>query len=872
MSDALSVVTRLPELAKLGVTPPEWHVPLVMQTMATDCGAACLAMVLAHYGREVRLDDIRRSMDVGRDGVSARTIIDAAAAWDLRGRGVRAELNELDALGPGAILHWNFSHFVVFERVHEGAVEIVDPALGRRTVTLQEVSRAFTGVALVFDKTEKFVAQKAGTKPVVVHLKRAIRESKGLKKIFVMSLVLQILALVVPLVHGRIVDRVIPRNDQSLLLVMLVGLVGIVVFGFVSTLIRGQLLLHLRTHLDVRMTVGFLEHMLRLPYSFFQRRPSGDLLMRVNSNATIREMLTSSMLSMMIDSILVLVYLVFLLGISRWMTIGTLAIVALETTVFLVTRNRQKDLASGSLAKQAEAESALVETLEAIETIKASGTEHRALEQWSSKYVEVMNISLRRGALQSWSDAALHALKTSGPFVLLLIGTLQVLAGDLSLGSMLSALSFATGFLGPLSQLVGALSQLQLVGTYINRIDDVLATAPEQIRSEVQPAPHLRGEIALDRVSFRYSAKAPLAVRDVSLKIRAGELVAIVGPSGSGKSTLTNLLLGMQKATAGRVLYDGHDLAHVDVRGVRRQLGIVVQRPHVFGSTVRANLTLGAPDAPAEMIEQVARLACVHDDIVAMPLGYDTPLTQGGASLSGGQRQRIALARALLRQPSILLLDEATSALDAMTEHRVHTNLHQIGCTRIVVAHRLSTIARADRIIVMNGGQIVEMGKHTELLAKNGLYARLFGAQLGNVEANPADPHVAPGAARASDRTQGSGARQRPPSSPPPLPQRNNPPPLPQRPAQQQQSRVSTPPPAVATHRRRTDGSLRSDASVTGPRPQSQPVPAHDPSHVARRQRDSERTIENMPQNVRRLSQARFAAQERNLKRHGSGR
>ena len=272
------------------------------------------------------------------------------------------------------------------------------------------------------------------------------------------------------------------------------------------------------------------------------------------------------------------------------------------------------------------------------------------------------------------------------------------------------------------------------MGTYISRIDDVLATAPRAIRGGRTARAAPARCIALDRVSFRYSSKAPLVVRDVSLKINAGELVAIVGPSGSGKSTLTNLLLGMQKPSQGRVLYDGHNLAHVDVRGVRRQLGIVVQRPHVFGSTVRANLTLGAPDATAEQIEQVARMACVHDDIVTMPLGYDTPLTQGGASLSGGQRQRIALARALLRHPSILLLDEATSALDAMTGAPCSYEPP----ARRLHAYRRRAPAQHDRPRRPDHrderGPIVETGKHAELLAKIGLYAQLFGARLGNVD------------------------------------------------------------------------------------------------------------------------------------------
>jgi ABC-type bacteriocin/lantibiotic exporter with double-glycine peptidase domain len=696
-------------------------------------------MTLAYHGKNVSPEDVRRATRTSRDGVSAVALVEAARSYGMDARGVSVELDGLKLLERGTILHWEFNHFVVLDRVVRGGVDVLDPALGRVRVPMERMAKAFTGVAIMLTPAPSFERSSGASRGAWRYLRPMLRQSRLLSKVGVTSLLIQLFALATPILMGVIVDRVVPAGDRSFLLAVALGMIAMVGFYLLSTFIRSHLLLALRAQLDMNISRGFIDHLVRLPYQFFLQRSAGDLMARLNSNSTVREILTTGAISTVLDGALVSIYLVLIFAQSLAMGGVIVVLASLQIAILALTHRPMQRVMAETLAAQARSQGYLGQMINGIETLKSVGAEGRSVAQWSNLFVDEINATLARGRLSALIESLTTALRVASPLVVLTVGALGVLSGDLSLGTMLAISALGTGVLTPLSSLIITGTQVQLLGSYMERINDVLDMAPEQNPDEVEPAGTLRGEIEIDGVGFRYTETAPEVVKDARLHIEPGQMIGIVGKSGSGKSTLAHLILNLYRPTEGRILYDGVDLEKLDAASVRAQLGIVPQNSYLFGTSVRGNISLTKPEASNEEIESAARLACIHDDITALPMGYDTILSDGGTSISGGQRQRIALARALVHEPAILLLDEATSSLDAVTEAQIYGNLQRLDCTRIVIAHRISTIRRADLIVVMEDGRFVEQGTHDELMALGGLYFELASSQTSG-EPDPVSP------------------------------------------------------------------------------------------------------------------------------------
>lgn len=723
-----SFLDSLPRVSGIGALRRPRSVPVVQQTGATECGLASLASVLAFHGRHIPVHALRDHLTAGRDGTNAADLLHLAERNGLAGRGLRVDaIEDLRRLQRGAILHWRFSHFVVLDRAVKRGLRVMDPAAGRRIVTWEEVSRNFTGVAVELWPTDTFRTQKAGGRGVLRDYARVILRSGHLPQLLAMSAAIQVLGTATPLFTALLVDRIVPREDQGLLLTVAVALIGIAGFSTLFSFVRSRLTVEVMSRIDARLTVSFVERLMELPFSYLQNRSSGDLMLRMNSHVQIRNALTSTAFSAVLDGVFVLAYLVLMLLTDVVVAGLVIVLGVLRVTVFVVTRVRLRELVSESIQRQAAARSYQVRMLSGMEALKSMGAEREVARKWTDLFVKELNIGIEQNRLNATVGAITGALSGVGTMLVLIVGAMRVLDGHMTLGVMLAMNAFAMGFLGPLSKLVGTVSSIYLLGSYVDRIEDVIETEPERrVRgpgADVDPR-----EVSMQDVTFRYSDSGPEILQDLSFTIRPGEFVAFVGPSGAGKSTVAKLLLGLYEPTKGHVLYSGTDLATLDLREVRRSIGTVTQTGWYAADSVRENIALGNPEMSLAEVIEAARLACIHDDIAKLPLGYETMLYDGGFLLSGGQMQRLALARALAKGPPVLILDEATSNLDTKLEAQIQARLARLACTRIVIAQRLNTIRSADRIFVLKEGRLVEEGRHGDLLSLDGEYASLVRA------------------------------------------------------------------------------------------------------------------------------------------------
>ncbi len=711
------------------------RIPEMRQVTAVECGAACLAMALNYYGYATSISEVQEHCGVGRDGLTALEIVKSARLYGLRVRTVSVSLDDFRYLTLPAIVHWEFNHFLLVERWSPKGVDVIDPALGRRKLSLEEFDEGFTGIAIMLEPGAQF-EQRAPQKTLTLgsYMRSLLRMRTILTQIIGTSLLLQILGLGAPLLTEVVIDHILPQKDPDLLTILGLGMLILIVMQGVVTFLRSSLLIYLQTRIDTDMMLNFFEHMLSLPYRFFQLRLNGDLLARMNSNLAIRDLLTNQLISTLLDGGTVIVYFIILLIFSRFIAVVTLAIGVVQVVLLLATSPAIRRLTQRDLEAQGKTQGYMNEILSGIATLKAAGAEHRAFARWENLFFQEMNVSLRLSYLSSVVSALVGILNLLSPLLLLWIGAMQVINGTMTVGAMLAFNTLAILFLVPLGSLANSVQELQIVRAHFSRVADVIGSAPEQDPTAVQAPHRLKGYIELQHVGFRYDQNAPQILQDINVRVYPGQKVALVGKTGSGKSTLGKLLVGLITPTEGSILYDGVPLESLNYQEVRSQFGIVLQESFIFSGSVSENIALNNPEMDMERIMEAAQLAAIDEDIAKMPMGYDTLVSEGGSAFSGGQRQRLALARALAHHPALLLLDEATSALDIVTERAVEQNLGRLPCTQIIIAHRLSTIRNANVILVLDRGRIVEMGNHQQLLQQNGFYAHLIQAQVQNGE------------------------------------------------------------------------------------------------------------------------------------------
>jgi ATP-binding cassette, subfamily B, bacterial len=718
--------------------PPAWfrrrRTPVVLQMTVSDCGPACLASILRYHGRHTELEECRRRIGLGRDGVTARTIVTVAHSFGLRVRAYSVGPLSVEHLMLPAIAHWEDAHFVVIERFTETHVEIVDPALGRRRITRAEFGQGLGGVVLIFEPGPAFEQHDAGPRHRRFALPARLRGwIAGCRAMLIAalaaSLALQLLGLALPIASAVVIDRIVAPRDAGLLPILGVAIIALTLTHFVIKHVRGIVLIRLQTRIDGEIMRGLFGHLLSLPLPFFQQRTGGDVMQRLASSIVIRELITTQALGAVLDGGFMFVYLVVLITANATLGVLVTGLGLAQAALLLSTHGRSHRLRQRHLLAQSKSQSILFETLGGIATVKATGSEERVFDAWSQRFSAEIAIDAEQNRLDALVENATTTLRVLAPLVLVWIGAHQVLDGTLTLGAMVALQTLAMAFLTPLGGLVASLQRLQSVGAHLERLRDVLDAPPEQVRRARRGTPRLSGRTELRSIAYRYDPNSPLVLRDISLTIEPGQKIALVGRSGSGKSTLGMLLLGLYPPTEGEILYDEVPLADLDLRDLRTRFGVVLQEPFIFGDSIRRNIAGNEPSMPLERVARAARVAAFDDDVDRMPMRYETRLGDRGGGLSGGQRQRLAIARAVARDPALLLFDEATSHLDVLTEHRVDSNLDGLSCTRIVIAHRVSTVRNADLILVLEAGEIIERGSHDELVRRGGLYAQLVHGQ-----------------------------------------------------------------------------------------------------------------------------------------------
>ena len=709
---------------------------------AAECGAASLAMVLAYWGHHAPLAELRLACGVSRDGSTAKSILAGARSYGLVAKPRRTEPEGLARCKGPAILHWRFDHFLVLDTWTAARSMLVDPAHGRRTVSPDELDRSFTGWCLEFEPGPDFVIRPAERRTLARYAALLSGAGPALAMVVVASLALNVLALALPLTTQLVIDHVIGARHASWLFIIAGSAAALVVLSLFYTLARDLVLRRLRRHLDEAIGTRFVRHLMSLPTVFFHQRSAGDLLSRVDGNQIIRELLTGSTIAVLVDGVMLVAYLAVMLAFDARLGLLVAGAGVLHVVTYLVSRRWLAVAAEDFQRKEVTATSALLGTLNGIATVKAAGIEDRSHARWLDAAIHAVNAQSRFAVLQQRVTVVLGAIRHAVPVAILAVGGYRALAGELSAGTLVSFQMLQAGFLGPLESLLQTLLRLEIIPILFDRMDDVLSTRAEPDGDVT--CPRLRGEIAIEGVSFSYGPRSPLILDDVSLTIPKGAKVAFVGASGCGKSTLARLVLGLYEPTAGTIRIDGRDLASLDRASVRRQFGVVMQEATLFDGTIADNIRLYHPSLAMDDVIAAARVAQLHDDILALPAGYETSVSAHGGPLSGGQRQRLALARAVAHRPPILILDEATSALDAPTEAAIERYLSTRICTRVVIAHRLNTVRNADVICVLDQGKIAEVGTHDDLIAKGGLYASLVASQTAvdpePEAATPSDP------------------------------------------------------------------------------------------------------------------------------------
>lgn len=730
----------------LGRKGKRYRTPTLLQMEVVECGAAALGIILGYYGRIVPLAELRQACGVSRNGVSALKIVKAARDYKLNAKGFKASLETLRQQKCPYIVFWNFNHFLVVEGFGKQRVYLNDPATGRRTVSLEDFSGAYTGVLIVLEPTPEF--KRGGRKPsTILALWERLQGSAGaLIYALLAGFLLVIPGLAIPAFSQVFVDNILIQGRDEWLRPLIIGMIFTALLNGCLTLLQLQFLRRMKIKLAVGMMSRFVWHILRLPIGFYEQRFAGEISSRVQLNDSIANLLSGKLATTVIAAVTIIVYAVVMLQYDVVLTAIAIAFVLINLAVLQRVRRRRVDANVKLIQEHGKVNGVAISGLQSMETLKAAGLESKFFSRWAGYYALAINARQELEVTNQTIAVLPIFLSAIAQMLILAVGGWRVMDGVISIGMLVAFQEMMRRFLAPVNNLVSLGSELQEMEGNLNRLDDVLGNRIDpQLEAghgdkvkPVTPFPHLlvrlQGNVELHNVTFGYSRADPPLIENFNLKLKPGQRVALVGGSGSGKSTIAKLLCGLYEPWQGEILFDGQPREQIKRSVLANSIAAVEQEILLFAGSVRDNLTLWDATVPNSSLVRACSDAVLHDFILSLPDGYNTNLSEGATNLSGGQRQQLEIARALVNKPTILVMDEATSALDAETEKIVAHNLRLRGCSCIIVAHRLSTIRDCDLIIVLEGGKVVQQGTHEQLKPIEGVYKQLLRSEAETTE------------------------------------------------------------------------------------------------------------------------------------------
>ncbi|MFW0976465.1 peptidase domain-containing ABC transporter [Leclercia pneumoniae] len=675
--------------------------PVILQSEVSECGIACLAMISGYYGLNIDLFNFRERFGSPSQGVSLLSLSHTADRAGLKNRALSLDLDEIHQLKLPCVIHWGMNHYVVLTKVRKSSFVVHDPALGKRIIGIQEMSNHFTGIAMELWPDQNFQQEKAKSRLRLLDLMRNIVGLKStLIKLFAFSVVIEAIGLLLPIGTQMVTDHVIMAHDQSLLAVICIGLVTFTLFRTFLSMLRGWTSLTLNTLTSIQWKTTLFDHLVRLPLAFFEKRQLGDIQSRFGSLDTIRSTFTNSIVTGVIDSIMTIGLLVMLTLYGGWLVWVVVGFTVCYAIIRLATYRFYRRVSEEQVIKGARANSHFMESLYGIATIKALNIKERRSQNWLNLNIDACNAGIKQTRFDMLFGGINTFISSIDQVVILWLGALMVIDNNMSLGMFMAFNAYRGQFSQRASSLIDLVMQLRMLSLHNERLSEIAFSEPEAEMPVRRVFAENEGiKLEIKNLSYQYDPFSQPIFSSLDITIEPGESLALVGPSGVGKTTLLKVMCGLLSPTSGDVKANNLSIEKIGLNNYRLSTACVLQEDRLFSGSIAENISCFEDNADMDFIIECARHCNIHDEIINMPMGYETLVGELGTGLSGGQKQRLLIARALYRKPGILFMDEATSHLDLNNEANINQSISSLSITRVIVAHRPSTIASADRVI-----------------------------------------------------------------------------------------------------------------------------------------------------------------------------